>query len=253
MFKNIAKFIMISITVTFMTSACVLAANETTTPVPTDIKLKQIDELKERLATKVAELQQLQRKAVFGVVKAVSVSNFTLETQTKDIKIELPDEIKIYQIISGKRTQLTIDDLAKEDVVTVFGNYDSTLDLLKAKVIFIQGKIPTRISGVVKEVNKTDFTVSLSTVEGTSYLVDIEAFTKSFVWDKEKGLTKIGFSKINIGDIIHVLGTPVPKKDNRISANRILDLTDLSGNPNPTPTTAITQTPTAKPIASPTP
>lgn len=255
MTKKIIKFITVIMVITiinFILSSRTRATTSTPSATPEDAnKLKQIDDLKERLATKVAQLQQLQRRAIFGTVKAITLTNFTVETKTKDFKIELPDEIKIYQNISGKRTILSIDDLAKGDVVTVFGNYDTTLDLLKAKVIFIQGKILTRINGTIKEIDKADFSFTLMTPEGTTYIVDIENFTKTFTWEKDKGLVKSGFSKINSGDIVHVLGLPVPKKDNRLSAYRIVDLGDLTGKslivvtpvPSPTPKLTISPTP----------
>ena len=53
----------------------------------------QLEELKDRLATKVAELRDVVRRAVSGTVKTVSISSATVETKTKDIKIELGDDI----------------------------------------------------------------------------------------------------------------------------------------------------------------
>lgn len=187
---------------------------------------KRIEELKDRIATKVAELSQIQRRAVFGTVKSASVSTATIETQTKDIKIELTDELKIFQNLKGKRTALSTDDLAKGDVVTVFGDYDATLDLLKAKVIFIQEALPQRNSGKITEINKTAFTLTIQPPEGPSVTVDIEKSTKTLLWDG-KSMVKGGFSKIAVGDTVHVVGSPVAKTENRIDADRILDLGSL--------------------------
>lgn len=203
---------------------------------------KQMNDLKDRLATKVAELRQLQRKAIFGSVKAVSTSTATIETKTKDVKIELADEIKIAQMIKGVRTKLTTDNLDKGDQVAVFGEYDATLDLLKAKVIFIQAAPLQRIAGTITEVNKPDYTVSVKTPDGNTYIVDIETVTKISVWTSDKGIAKGGFSKLTVGDSILIMGTPVAKKENRVSASRILNLGNLTGTPVPTPTDAIAPT-----------
>ncbi|OGG23715.1 hypothetical protein A3A79_00715 [Candidatus Gottesmanbacteria bacterium RIFCSPLOWO2_01_FULL_43_11b] len=201
----------------------VLAQTATPGITPTTTKDKQIEDLKDRIATKVAELSQTQRSAIFGKVKAVSLSTATIETQTKDIKIELTDDITIFQNIKGKRTELSIEDLAKDDVVTVFGEHDATLDLLKAKVIFIQGVLPIRTTGIVTDINKTNFTLTVKPPQGADITVDIEKFTKTTIWDGED-VAKGGFSKIVVGDTVHVTGTPVAKTENRISADRILDL-----------------------------
>lgn len=223
---------------------------------------KKLEDLKERLATKVAELRQTERKALFGSVKSKSVTSLTIETKTKDIKIELTDDIKIAQVIKGKRTALTVDDVDKGDVVTVFGDYDSAIDLLKAKGIFIQNALPKRVSGTISAIDKTDFTVSIIS-DNQTYIIDIEKDTRINSWTKEKGIVKTGFSKLALGDTVHIVGTLVPKKDNRISAIRILSIGTITGTiPTPVNSEAsaaasqshkVTPTPTKKIVASPTP
>ena len=202
---------------------------------PTTATDKKIEDLKERLATKVAELSQTQRHAIFGTIKTTSLSTTTIETTTKDVKIELTDEIQIFQMIKGKRTQLSTEDLAKGDVVSVFGEYEATLDLLKAKIIFIQGAFPLRVAGTVTEVDAKAFTLTIQPSEGPGYIIDIEKSTKTSLWDGST-IAKSGFSKIQAGEVVHVIGSPVPKKENRLSADRILNLGNLSGGPRPTPT-----------------
>ena len=210
---------------------------------------KQIEDLKERLATKVAELRQSQRKAVIGTVKAVSVSTATVETKTKDVKIELTDDIVIVQVLKGKRTKLKLDDLAKGDRVVVFGEYDTTLDLLKASVIFIQSPSTIeRIPGVVTQVDAKAFTITVTTAEDKTVTVDIEKTTKITLWDGS-ALVKGGFSRLAVGDSVHVVGTPVPKKENRLSAVRILNLGNLTNSPTAAPTEK--PTPTTKPTPTP--
>lgn len=228
------------------------------TPTPTTVKARQIEDLKDRLATKVAELRQTQKKAIAGVVKAISISTITIETKTKDVKIELTDSISVFQILKGKRTKLTTDDLSKGDFVVVFGNYDVTLDVLSAKVIFIQDTPPERTSGSVGAIDTKGFTITLNSPANQSIIVDIEKTTQAFLWTKEGGIAKSGFSKIVVGDTVQILGTPVPKKEHRVSALRILDVGNLTGAPisttTPTPTeSATTPTPSRKPTPKPTP
>ncbi len=217
-------------------AATATPAKQDVTPSPTP-KLNQIQNLKERLATKVAELRQLQKKAIFGTVSTTSVSTVTVETKTSDVKIELTDNIRVFQMIRGKRTQLSTDDVSKGDLVVVFGQYDTGLDLLQANVIFIQSAPKQRVSGTVTELDKKQYTITLQSPEGQLYIIDVESGSESSALDAEKNIVKGGFSKIQIGDTIHVVGTPVPKKDRRMSADRILDVGNLSGTtPTPTPT-----------------
>jgi hypothetical protein len=195
----------------------------------------QIEDLKERLATKVAELRQTQKKAISGTVKSVSISTVTIETLTSDIKIELTDTIQVFQTINGKRTELTTDDLAKGDSVVVFGDYDSTIELLKAKVIVIQDTLPVRVSGTITGIDKLEFTVTVQTTDGPTYTIDIEKNTSMLAYIREEGIVKGGFSKLETGSIAHIVGKPVPKEDNRVSAVRFLDI-GVMNNPTPTPT-----------------
>lgn len=218
-------------------------------PSPTSDKAKQIEDLKERIATKVAQLSQTQRRAIYGSVKDVSIATATIETKVKNVKIELTDDIKVIQILKGKRTNLTTDNLSKGDLVTVFGQYDATLDILKAKVIFIESPLPAHVSGIVTGLDKVAYTVTVKNSDGTVYTIDIETFTKTSLWDGQT-ITKAGFSKIQIGDTVHVTGSP-EKQENRISADRILDLLPLSTATRPTVTS--TQPPTPSPTAKSTP
>ena len=208
---------------------------QTATPKATPTSQNKIDDLKERIATKVAELRQTQKQALSGTVSDVSISTIAIETQTKEVKIELTDDIAVYQTIRGKRTKLTTDDIDKGDFVVVFGDFDSSLDILDAKLIYIQATPPERISGTVTEVNEKAFTFTALAGGNRNVVVDFEKGTILNVWTREGGVAKAGFSKIAVGDSIHVLGTAVPKKENRLSAVRILDIGNLTGAPTTAP------------------
>lgn len=220
----------------------------TVKPTQSSTASAQLEELKARLATKVAELRTVVKRAMFGTVKTVSVSSATVETKTKDIKIELTDDVTVSQIISGKRTTLSLEDLEPQDEITVFGTYDETLDLLKAQYIFIENtSAAVRLSGIIADVDTEEFAVTFNTKEGRSVVADIEKGTKTVIWSAESGIVKGGFSKLAVGDTIHITGTPVAKKENHYSAVRVLDLGNITG----AVTTPITSdTPPASPSAT---
>ena len=244
-------FSVITLVLLLSSPTAVGAATASVSATPQDDKTRQIEDLKERLATKVAQLRQEQRKAIAGTVKSVSLTTTVVETKTKDVKIELTDDIKIVQLIKGKRAVLPVDNLAKGDAVVVFGLYDVTLDLLRAKVIFIDGNQPLRVSGVISDISRDDFTITVATAEKQNFVVDIEKSTKTNLWSRDSGVSKGGFSRMAIGNTIHVVGTPVPKKENRISAQRILDLGNLTGTPLTSPPSATSAAATPKATATP--
>lgn len=242
-----------SVSQVFAATAGISATPSPTTPQTNATgaaNIKQIEDLKDRIATTVAQLSQTQKKAISGTIKTVSVSTITIGTDTSDIKIELTDSIKVFQTTSGKRETLTTDDLSKGDWVVVFGDYDATLDLLKAKVIVIQAPLPDRIAGTITDVDKKNFTLTVQTTDNQSYLVDIEKNTSILAYDATKGIGKGGFSKVQIGETAHVIGTDEPKKDHTISALRVLDIGFVFGAPTPTPTPTIEAATTATPSAT---
>jgi hypothetical protein len=230
----------------------VLAATPTaTTTVISTSSIKPIEDLKDRLATTVAQLHQTQRKALVGDIKTVSVSTITISTKTSDVKVELTDSLKIFQLIRGKRSELTLENLEKGDHVVVFGEYDSAIDLLKAQIIIIQDPLPTRVAGTITAIDKKDYTVTVSTPEGQSYVIDIWTTTTMFAYDPVNGVIKGGFSKLIPGEKVLVVGTADQKVDNRISALRFLDIGMIE--PTPTPTATITPTATVSATLKPTP
>ena len=207
----------------------------------------KVDDLKERIATKVAELRQTQQIALAGTVSDLSVSTLSIETQTKEVKFELTDDIGVAQIVRGQRTELDIDDVDEGDFVVVFGDHDTTLDVVSAKFIFIQLVPPVRLSGTVTEVDRDENTFTVMASGDRSVVVDFERTTLMNVWTKEGGISRGGFSRITVSDSVHVLGTPVPRQENRLSATRILDLGNLTGAPTEAPTPTEEQSPTPEP------
>ncbi len=253
------RFFLLASALFFTTSvyAATASTSGTTNTTASPSADQKLENLKDRLASAASQLQQSQKRAVFGTVTATSVSTITVETPTKGIKVELADSVKVAQIIKGKRTNLTTDDVSKGNVVTVFGDYDSALDLLKGSVIFIQGAVPSRISGAISAVDKKNYTITVTTADGTAMIVDIETVTKNILWDKANGTSKGAFSKYIVGDTVFILETP-EKTANRVSAIRVLDIGNLSGattTPTLTPVSSpsATLTVTPKPTATPTP
>ncbi|MCL4360563.1 hypothetical protein M1555_04940 [Patescibacteria group bacterium] len=227
------------------------SVSATPNPLPSGVSEQQLETIKDRLATKVAELRHLEPMAIYGTVKDKSLTSATVETDTKDVKIELTDSIKVIEVIRGARTTLTLDDLSNKDTVTVFGSYDQTLDVLSASVIFLQGALPVHADGVITDIDKTNNTLTVRSPDGQSTVIDIETDTKTNTWTKDGGITKSGFSKVAVGDTLQIIATPEPKYQNRVSARRILDLGNLT-SPTPTPRSTGEATPSSVTV-SPTP
>ncbi len=223
--------------------AMIFAATKPATPSATGVSKEvqnKIDDLKERLATKVAELRKSTPRAIYGTVTQVSVSSITVDAAQKAYKIELTDSIKVAQLLKAKRTALTTDDISKNDVLTVFGDFDDTLDILQAKNIFIEAaKLPVRLHGTIGEIDKKNNAFTLKGVDDASYKIDVESTTKNNAWANGK-TDKGGFSKLETGMFVTVVGMENPKEADRYSALRILtvkvDSATATSSVSPTPT-----------------
>jgi len=240
--KNVQKrFLMFLcfVLVAAATAQSVLAATPTATksaaPKATTTPNTKIEDLKDRLATKANELRVLSKKAVVGILKSVGVAQATIELPTKDIKIELVDDIPVIQYLKGKRTKLTVDDLDTGDPLVVFGTYDATLDILSAKYLFIQDAVQRyekHLTGTVTEIDSKKYTITMKAFEGQQVILDIESTTKTNILNGDKQ-EKSGFSKITAGDRLVVYAVVEPKKTDLYSAIRILNL-GTAGSPNTT-------------------
>ena len=94
--------------------------------------------------------------------------------------------------------------------------------------------------------------MTIQTTEERSIVIDIETTSRTVRWDGTS-IVKSGFSKIAMDDTLHIQGTVVPKKENRYSAIRILDLGNLSGTvPTATATPTTETTPEGTLAPSPT-
>jgi hypothetical protein len=227
----------------------VFAATPTASPsgVKKDTQIK-IDTLKERLATKVAELKKTSPKALYGSVTQTSISTLTVDTAQKAVKIELYDDIGVYQILKGKRTKLAVDDVAKNDIVTIFGEYDETLDIVTASYIFIEASSePKRIHGFITSIDKKTNMFVLKGVDGTNYTIDVESATKTQEWTGDGGVVKSGFSKLVVGNFVSIWGTEDEKIPDQYEAIRILLIKSDTQVVNPTPLVLQKASPSATP------
>lgn len=234
---------------TILSTPFAFVAAQTDTPEITPTISSKVDDLKERLATRVAELRQTTSKAIYGTVSAVTVTTLSVDTQQKAMKIELTDDIEVIQIIRGKRTSLSTDDIDKNDIVTVTGDYDATIDILKARTIFIESTVKQiRVHGIINTVNKNNNSFTITGIDGEKYTIDVETTTKTNTWEDSE-IVKTGFSKLEEGQFVSVLGNPDTKDESFINALRILHFS-MPGTTTPTPT--LEATPTATKSATPT-
>lgn len=185
---------------------------------------KEIKDLKDKIATKVAELQKENQKAIAGSVLSNKDGEVMLKANDDaEYEMKIDDTLtKIYQIVGAQKKEVKFSDVKKDSYIIVTGPLiDKTVT---ANFIYLDDRFIVR-AGKITEVDSEDYFIKVTTTEKDDYILDIETTTISLMLNI-KTLTpeKIGFSKIKEGDTVHfvVRKTGQEEEPNRYSASKIL-------------------------------
>lgn len=208
---------------------------KTPSATPTDAaseRLEKIKALKERVATKVAELKKQQKIVVGGVVKTIETDSLVLQSGEKQYTILFSSDTKIASLSAGKKTTIKVGDLKIDDTIAVLADrsvkentYNGLSIIKNVSPWYRLGKI----SGT--DVPNGSFEIVSS---GETRTVDVEVTTKGWRYDtSEKKLVKVGLSKLHIGDTVFLIASPDPKNADRVQALRFIVMRTADISPTP--------------------
>jgi hypothetical protein len=232
------KLITILITIIFLTTQSIQAFALTPTAAVTpetskteqDEKLiNQINTLKEKVASKVAELRLVEKHGIIGTVSDVSGNKITVnDLQDKTRYIDV-DELTKFSSPTAKGS-FGISDISKGMNLGVTGLYNKQSRRILARFIDVV-VMPQFISGVIADVDKVNYTVTVKTESNTEKVIDIENITKTSIYTEEDGVNKAGFSKLEVGKRAFVMGYASKTDNNRITGTRIIEFSELPTSP----------------------
>lgn len=186
----------------------------------------EIKDFKDKIASKVAELQKKDQKSVAGYVVKNDKTQISIKSEDKkNFQIKIDDILtKVYKISGATKKEIQVEDLIKNDYLIVTGPASDTT--VTANEIYVDEKYLAKV-GRVTEVDKTNFSLKLMTPEKEEYSLDVESnTTQSMLNIKTLVVEKSGFSKIKEGDMIHfvVKKSQLEQKNNQFSAKKILTI-----------------------------
>lgn len=222
----------------------------TATSIPTKEKSK-IDEIKEKIASTVAELNLVSKKSLVGKISKIEKEQLTIERDEQPSIIDV-DELTVYRTIAanGKETEKSFSDFNIGDSLVAIGLHNKESRRLLARIVIVK-KIPLAVRGIVVEVDIKGGTITIEDKrKNQNFVIDIEASTKTNNYTPATGITKSGLSKIEIGQRAHVYGLPNTDEENRIIALRILLLPDKIAEVTKSPKPVATES-ASKPSATP--
>ena len=198
--------------------------------------VEQINELKDKIASRVAQLKLVQKHGVVGTVTEASDTRITLTTMTGDVKLIDVDEITKFSSPSAKGT-FGISDVTKGSVLSAIGLYNKESKHILARFVS-SFTLPVFLTGTISAIDEDGFTITVPNENNINTIIDIERTTKINAYTKD-GIAKSGFTKLETGDKVDIVGYASKTEANRITGSYILQLNDLSGaSSDATPTTA---------------
>lgn len=248
--KKIAIILSIVLT-TLLSTVQVFAATATSSATPTTDPnlLNQINDLKEKIASKVAQLNLVEKRGVIGTVVDVNSTQITLNDTRNNTQFIDVDEITKFSDDNGNT--IGISDLSKGTVVSVLGLYNKDSQRILGRFVD-EVTLPVYLNGTISSIDRINGQFYIIGSNQKKILIDVEAFTKTYSFTQLTDLARSGFSKLSAGDRVFIMGYPDKTTPSMIVANRIIQLLDVAKNPSVdineplsvTPTESITPKPT---------
>jgi hypothetical protein len=189
----------------------------------------EINNLKEKIASRVSELNLVEKRGIIGTVAEVSGNQVTLTDN--DGKTRFIDVDEITKFSSPASKTFGLSDLTKGKKITVLGLYNKQSKRLLAR--FINTSVdPTYVSGTITALDTKNYHITFASDNQKQHNVDVETSTKMFSYSKDGGLTKVGFAKLNTGVRAFATGYPDKNDATLLVADRVIVLPDLPKNAN---------------------
>ena len=199
----------------------------------------KIQELKDKLASRVAELALVSQKVLSGEIKTLSDEKIIIVNDNRETDLNLKDDTAFLEILRDYATaKIKLDNLKTGQKILSYGAFNSTTNSLNAQfVVFLNETL--KITGKIKNVDSENYQLTVSS-NGTDVLIDHLTTTKDYLLDKNNKFVRSGFSKFENNQLVYAVGAfDEDKNKNKLfSAVRIIILPDTtvsSSTPSPTP------------------
>lgn len=214
--------IILILSLAFTTAYAQTTDDTETTPNPTNESVtesltEQITDLKEKIASRVAELNLVEKRGIIGEVTSVDGTEISIEDiygNTRSIDV---DEITNFDSDDADAT-FGISDIEEGMQISVLGLYNKQSERVLARFITVVS-IPEYIQGVATNIDEDEFIITVQTNDDETYSVEVETSTDTQMF-VDDDFEDSGFSEIENNQLIFVTGTA--EDTNQITASNIL-------------------------------
>ena len=202
--------------------------------VPTDsAAIEKIQKIKDIVASKVAELNLVEKRGIIGTIKETANTQVTITDLAGVTRIVDIDELTKFNISNPDKTakekdeSLGISDLKKDTYYSFIGLFNKDTKRLMARFVSQPKNLPVFFEGVVSAMSENDFQLTVFNEKGDKKLVDVERSTKTNIQTDGEELLKSGFSKIAVQERVLIIGFDDLKEKNKIIASRLIHFKDV--------------------------
>lgn len=194
--------------------------------VPTDSQeLENIQKIKDIVASKVAELNLVEKRGIVGTITDVSgmkVAISDIKGNSRHIDV---DELTKFDF--GDDEELGISDLEKGEKYSFVGIFNKDTQRLLARTVDSVNTIPVYFEGAIIEVDEDNFQLTAVNERGEEKKIDIQNSTKTSLASNDGDLTKSGFSKLEVNTRIIAIGFWDKDDKNLLAASRVIHFEDV--------------------------
>lgn len=182
---------------------------------------KIIQNLKDKIATKVSELRSSNKRIIKGIIEAIEGDEVKItDPQKQNYNLTIDDlSDNLFKIDKlGKKTKIEKDDIKINSNVIAYGSLvENSLTLSKLYIY----DVVSVFTGHIQKVN-SDYSIDVVSKNGQSKIFDIESYTKQKIFDKQNmKFNESGFSKFKEGDYV-IVDFQSTKDTSRSAALRVL-------------------------------
>jgi len=220
--KNIFLFVLLII-LTLSFNGLSFAQSKAATPT-SSVTQQQIDELKSKIASKVAELKLVEKRGVLGTVTSLSDTQITLTDVNTNIKnIDVDELTKFY----SSTESFGISDIKKGQTLGVLGLYNKESRRILAREVNDLPAPQKIVLGIISNIDKDNYEITITKENGSKYIFEIQDLTKTLSFTSN-ALSKSGFSKIQNLQAVIATGITDKQAPSKILASRIILLPDIN-------------------------
>lgn len=192
--------------------------------IPKSTDIEKIQRIKDLVASKVAELNLVEKRGIIGTIREVTNMKIAITDIKGSIRQIDVDELTKFNIT---KSASGISDLEKGKMYAFVGLYNKDTKKLLARVINNTNTIPVHFEGAVTSIDSKKYQLTAVDQKGVTKKIDIESSTKTTLADSEGDLTKSGFSKIETNKRILAIGFADQKDKDLITALRIIHFENI--------------------------